>query len=317
MFKLKLLWVMRNRFLLVGALVLAISMIIVETSVSSRNFEYTIYAGVALFLGAAALTARMLTVRSQGEGQVVERKAGSNKISPSLVALSSAAILAVYAAGYQRTSTAADRFAAQAAAARRRAVHVGEAVMTQMAAPAITTTPNRSSQNVAASAPAVAAHTILPPTSATSPVVPTGSPASAPSATGMALSAAAVPPTVPAGNAAVVAADQRTLEPTPAAAPALAALQPKDNEYADGAYLGWGRCRHGEIQVKVVIVAGRISSADVSRCETRYPCTYIRRVPPQVVAWQDPGAIDNVSGATESVDAYYEALIEALSKALK
>src|ERR1700722_11379368 len=44
----------------------------------------------------------------------VKRKLAGKKISNSLVTMSSAAILAVYAAGYERTKVAADRFELQA-----------------------------------------------------------------------------------------------------------------------------------------------------------------------------------------------------------
>ena len=43
----------------------------------------------------------------------------------------------------------------------------------------------------------------------------------------------------------------------------------------------------------------------------------IKEVPPEVVSRQDPDKIDNISGATQSVDAYYDAVIDALNKAVK
>jgi uncharacterized protein with FMN-binding domain len=85
-------------------------------------------------------------------------------------------------------------------------------------------------------------------------------------------------------------------------------------QYKDGEYLGWGNCRHGDIQAKVIISGGRIASATIAQCWTRYSCNWLDPVVPQVVQRQSPN-IDYVSGATQSVDAFYWAVIDALSKA--
>lgn len=85
-------------------------------------------------------------------------------------------------------------------------------------------------------------------------------------------------------------------------------------EYKDGTYLGWGSCRHGDIQASVVIESGRIASATIARCLTRYSCSWIEHLPPQVTARQS-AEVDYVSGATESSDAFREAVVDALSKA--
>jgi uncharacterized protein with FMN-binding domain len=85
----------------------------------------------------------------------------------------------------------------------------------------------------------------------------------------------------------------------------------------DGTYFAWGSCRHGTLQVKLVIEAGRIASADIEQCRTRYSCSVIRSAPPQLVSRQNPEAIDNVSGATQSVDAYYYAVSDALHQAIR
>jgi len=84
--------------------------------------------------------------------------------------------------------------------------------------------------------------------------------------------------------------------------------------YKDGAYYGWGTSRHGDLQAAVEIVDGWIISAYVSQCYTRYPCSRISRVVPQVVTRQS-AEIDYVSGATVSINAFYYAVLEALSKA--
>src|SRR5665213_2180385 len=69
--------------------------------------------GLAILLMAAAIAAG--TVGTRSASSTAERKPGGQKIPSSLVALSSAAILAVYAAGYHRTDSAADEFETRAA----------------------------------------------------------------------------------------------------------------------------------------------------------------------------------------------------------
>jgi uncharacterized protein with FMN-binding domain len=84
--------------------------------------------------------------------------------------------------------------------------------------------------------------------------------------------------------------------------------------YKDGTYTGWGSCRHGDIQASVVIEGGRIASAVIAQCYTRYPCSWIAHAPGQVVNRQSID-VDYVSGATQSVNAFKDAVFEALSKA--
>ena len=91
----------------------------------------------------------------------------------------------------------------------------------------------------------------------------------------------------------------------------------RQGRYPDGDYLGWGFCRHGKIQVEVVIQAGRISSAEITKCQTRYPCSVIKDTPSRLVSRQNSEASDFVSGATQSVDAYYGAVVDALQGAVK
>ncbi len=84
--------------------------------------------------------------------------------------------------------------------------------------------------------------------------------------------------------------------------------------WKDGKYTGWGYSRHGDIEAEVVIEGGRIASAIISQCRTRYSCSVIDILPPQVAKRQSPD-VDYVSGATQSADAFYGAVVEALSKA--
>jgi uncharacterized protein with FMN-binding domain len=75
-----------------------------------------------------------------------------------------------------------------------------------------------------------------------------------------------------------------------------------------------GSSRHGDIQASVVIQDGQIVSAEIARCLTRYPCSWIVHLPQQVVSKQST-KVDYVSGATESSDAFFDAVAQALSQA--
>jgi uncharacterized protein with FMN-binding domain len=100
-------------------------------------------------------------------------------------------------------------------------------------------------------------------------------------------------------------------EPDPSAASGNAAPAQR---WKDGTYDGWGFSRHGNIQASVIIAGGRIASAIISQCRTRYSCSVIDMLPPQVARRQSPN-VDYVSGATQSADAFYEAVVAALNKA--
>jgi uncharacterized protein with FMN-binding domain len=106
---------------------------------------------------------------------------------------------------------------------------------------------------------------------------------------------------------AAIAPPPVAIAPTPAPAPA-------PGKWKDGTYYGWGTSRHGDIQAEVVIAGGRIEAATISQCRTRYPCSVIERLPPQVAARQSPD-VDYVSRATQSANAFYYAVVEALGKA--
>ena len=99
--------------------------------------------------------------------------------------------------------------------------------------------------------------------------------------------------------------------PSPARSGAQAT--PKER-LKDGMYTGWGFSPHGNIEAAVRIEGGRIVSAIISQCRTRYSCGVIELLPGQVVTRQSPD-VDYVSGATQSADAFYEAVLAALQKA--
>jgi uncharacterized protein with FMN-binding domain len=203
----------------------------------------------------------------------------SKKIANSLVSASCAGVLAVYIAGYTRTQHAADRFAAQVAE-RRPVVH--DPSMPPIPAPFNSPAPV---------APAVIAPTQPLPKAVQTEAVETEAPV------------ATAPDPIP--EPAPIAAEPKVEEaPVPPPAP----------KWKDGTYTGWGYSRHGNIEASVVIDSGRIASATISQCRTRYSCSVIERLPPQVAERQSPD-VDYVSGATQSADAFYGAVVAALDKA--
>lgn len=207
-----------------------------------------------------------------------------------LVALSSAAVLTVYAAGYARTKPAADRFANETAS--RRLVR--------------TTGPQ-----IAATAPAVvqAANNSVTPTPA-KPTAPTKVPKKS-AATKKASKVSAPKQSVPAPAPAPQLAQPLVAAATDSATDTTAANAPK---WKDGTYSAWGTSRHGDLEATVEIKDGRIVAAYITQCWTRYPCSRIGMLPPQVVERQSEN-VDVVSGATQSADAFYYAVLQALVKA--
>jgi uncharacterized protein with FMN-binding domain len=112
--------------------------------------------------------------------------------------------------------------------------------------------------------------------------------------------------------------------PAPAPAPAVPPAPPMSpsaevllggTELRDGTFLGWGTSRHGDIQASVTILSGRITAVSIAQCRTRYSCDVIAHLPGKVFKDQTPEKINNVSGATQSVDAFYYAVVDAMNKA--
>jgi uncharacterized protein with FMN-binding domain len=235
---------------------------------------------------------------------------GSNKkVANSLVALSSAAVLAVYAAGYLRTRAAADRFTVQAESRPGRPNPTGEGGRPAIPAPATApASPKPQGEDrpkpLSDAAPAPVAAVPKPEPIRKKPRATAA--VSAPKPSGDAKQAA--PPAVPAIPA---------VEPSPVVAPPPPPEPPPAPAkpvYKDGTYLGWGTSRHGDIQAQVVIEDGRIKAATIAQCLTRYSCNVIVNLPPQVAQRQSPET-DYVSGATQSTNAFYYAVVDALSKA--
>ena len=254
------------------------------------------------------------------------------------MALSSAAVLGVYAAGFVRTRAAAQRFAE--ADLRRTPIRAQVSASTAPAE-SITTpearTPVTPPALVAAAAPSPATEPVTPrverdrapatalrssrpagttPASTSKPRaehIDTTSTPAAPAASVPELPSVPVPDPSPATAPAPATPTAAVAVPqsVPASPPAAPAPAPT---YKDGTYSGWGTSRHGDIQATVVIENGRIASASISQCYTRYPCSWIVALPPQVAQRQSP-EVDFVSGATQSTNAFYYAVIEALAKA--
>jgi uncharacterized protein with FMN-binding domain len=221
-------------------------------------------------------------------------QSGSNKkIANNLVAASCAAVLAVYIAGYARTQSAADRFAAQIA--ERRPVlpdafrPIPQIEEIHPSAPDVPKPAPSHPAHEAVKSPVASPESLPTPTTSATPEPATIEPAPS------------IPVTLPSINP--------PAEPTPLKSEAAPAPT-----WKDGTYTGWGYSRHGNIEASVVIEAGRIAAATISQCRTRYSCSVIERLPPQVAERQSP-EVDYVSGATQSADAFYGAVVSALNKA--
>ncbi|MDQ6604321.1 MAG: FMN-binding protein [Chloroflexota bacterium] len=205
------------------------------------------------------------------------KKRPGKKITGGLVALSSAAIVTVYAAGYTQTQSAEAQFDSPIATVSVSPTSVPPTVQIATATAAIATrTPFRPitlGPTATAPTPTVVPLPRLAPTA-----VGTSTPASVATAT-------SVPKTASASGA-----------------------------YRDGSYVGLGRSRHGNIEVTVTVQDGKIAAAKISQCLTRYPCSMIGALPGEVVA-QQSASVDYVSGATDSSTAFKDAVANALAKA--
>jgi uncharacterized protein with FMN-binding domain len=207
-----------------------------------------------------------------------------NPASNHLLALGTAAVLAVFGAGFVRTQQAAERFEGEN---RRR--H-----------PAAPVTALNNSTDVSVPAPTVPV--------VTEHAAPKAEQAAKVKAeqkhdTAKALSVAEKPRIA---TAPVVADTTSTKAPVDSATVA--------RDLKDGVYTGWGTSRHGDIESRVEIKNGRIISASIAQCLTMYSVYWIAALPPQVVKRQSP-EVDVVSGATESSNAFYDGIIDALKKA--
>jgi uncharacterized protein with FMN-binding domain len=229
-----------------------------------------------------------------------------------LVALGSVAVFSVYSAGYFRTREAAARFAGESV--QRHAAAVA-APQTDVAPPAEPTeAPQKHTPELpvmrlsskpmkphvdARDSRARPASASAPDTAAAPAQAQAGTPVSAP---------------VPAKLAAPAPASPPVVQATPDSVAPTIAKKEESAQLKDGVYYGWGTSRHGDIQASVEIRNGRIAGAYISQCLTQYSCSWVSALPGQVVQRQS-AEVDYVSGATQSSNAFYYAVIDALKKA--
>jgi uncharacterized protein with FMN-binding domain len=234
-------------------------------------------------------------------------RGASRKMANSLVALSSAAVLTVYAAGYLRTRSAAARFAVEAADLRTAGPVAGPPAAA--AAPPESGDPGTLADAIppVPASPALKSEARVPPSAivapepSPAPITDSTTPTPAPTPT----EEPTAPSPAPTTDAAPV--DVASANAEPAAAPAAA----RESKFKNGTYSGWGYSRHGDIEAAVVVQDGRVVSAEITQCLTRYSCSVIDMLPAQVISRQN-AFVDLISGATESANAYSNAIYRAL-----
>jgi uncharacterized protein with FMN-binding domain len=224
----------------------------------------------------------------------------SNRVSNGLVTASCAAVLAVYTAGYSRTQSAADKFASQVAERRPAATLPGPTSVREGLHPQELHVDHRREEPKARRVASVRPDPVI----RQEPVEPSAAP-EAKAVEPIVVQAIAPPPPI---------AEPKAPEPQVEAAAVPKVEAAPTPVWKDGMYTGWGYSRHGDIEAEVVIRGARILSATISQCRTRYSCSVIENLPPQVAARQSPD-VDFVSGATQSADAFYGAVVAALEKA--
>lgn len=231
-------------------------------------------------------------------------------IKNNLVALGSAAVVAVYAAGYMRTKAAADRFAVEDAARRQDHERYVQPIAAAAATPVHAKTTSVPAAQVAhESAPTHVARKAS--RSVAQSVAPNHADSARVAAPEVVAKPVEPPPVSAPAPAAAAPPAGMTFKVTP---PPADTDQAEDKPLKDGVYSGWGTSRHGDIQATVSIKNGKIAEAFISECLTQYSCTWVAALPPQVVARQS-AEVDYVSGATQSTNAFYYAVIAALKKA--
>ena len=214
----------------------------------------------------------------------------------------------MYTAGYVRTKSAADRFTVQAAARRPviPAPSTASPPSSPILAPSLAITPP---QLPVATPQSEKSRPTSPSSNVTNASAERATKAPRRSVKRSTETSSPIAATTPAATAGVPAVAELA-----AAAPVPVVPEAPKSQYKDGTYFGWGTSRHGDIQAQVVIENGRIASATIAQCLTRYSCSVIAKLPPQVAERQSPET-DYVSGATQSTNAFYYAVVEALSKA--
>jgi uncharacterized protein with FMN-binding domain len=233
--------------------------------------------------------------------------------SNTLVALSSAAVMTVYAAGFMRTRAAAEKL--EHASRQRIPVLPApapspEPVREAVAEPVVPAAP----VNAIAAAPKPALKIRTKPAAEPVPAQPITASANVTGEPEKITEPAAAKPE-PVAPAAAIPEAAVPPPPPPAPASPSAEVLLGGTELHDGTFLGWGTSRHGDIQASVTLLSGRITAVSIAQCRTRYSCDVIAHLPAKVLKDQTPEKINNVSGATQSVDAFYYAVVDAMNKA--
>ena len=252
---------------------------------------------------------------------------GAKRSTNNLVALGSAAVVAVYSAGFMRTQAAASRFADEPATGRHpaRAAAPTEEAVASLTAPLDVDTALAKAVAAWAKETGRMAHAKVAKASSAHAPSPTAPRARVAHASAPTHRERGAPSTAVTSEPRVVAQApiaQTPAAPDPVAAPKDAAPVPKEpavpqeqqHGWRDGVYTGYGTSRHGDIEASVEIRGGRIVDAKITQCLTRYSCSWIDNLPRQVVDRQSAD-VDYVSGATQSSNAFYYAVAEALNKA--
>jgi uncharacterized protein with FMN-binding domain len=242
-----------------------------------------------------------------------------NTIKSRLLVLSSAAVLTVYAAGYARTRAAAERIAEESGPVRPVVSNATAVAPDSVVVEPVAGISETDSARVKDAAPrAVHADTNGPrhPSAANSR---SDGKRSLAAITALATTATVDSSMVSAGGAPEVTPPASTIDTSAAATPVPAAdstaqAEKSRGQFKDGLYTGWGTSRHGDIEASVEIKNGHITAASITQCLTRYSCSWISDLPPEVLARQS-AAVDYVSGATQSSSAFANAIAEALVKA--
>jgi uncharacterized protein with FMN-binding domain len=246
----------------------------------------------------------------------MRRGRGKGKVANDLVAASCAAVVAVYAAGYLRTRDAARQFETHTKE-RRSAARMQSRTVIDPKAAVIETVGSQPPAEPQVSAPTAKA---MPMPSAPQHPSAVRKAKRAAAATDAVIAAASAPPLPDtAGPPSPPTVPSIAPVPLPAAESTAARPVPVDREptpavavkWRDGTFSGLGYSPHGNIEARVVIKDGRIVESGILTCDTRYPCSVIDPLIHQPVERQSP-AVDYMSHATESSDAYYDALVDAL-----
>jgi uncharacterized protein with FMN-binding domain len=221
------------------------------------------------------------------------------RIGNKLIAICSAAIGIIYAAGYTVTeATSASTLQSQAAIVQPAPTAAPTNTLpTPTGLPQPTDTPAAVQSEQITANPAASQNITIKPTPTKTPA-PTAKPAPAESIITPAPTAKPTP---------------QKIVPTPTPTPAPTPVA-QNQKYHDGTYSGSGTNRFGTVEVAVTITKGKIAKVDITSSRTRYPQRYIDGLPQEVLNAQDYN-IDTVSGATNSsmdfINAVHQALLQA------